>query len=418
MATKLSLPCVLLLCAAIAGCGGGGTDGTTNQSASAPASATPPAGTPVAASTPVNPPVQQSTVPNQQPVTVSATPGLARNMLMTSVTVCEPGTDHCATIDNVQVDTGSQGLRLLASALPADLTLPALPSATGTVGQCAVFGTGYTWGAVRSADVRMAGEIATALPVHIIADASVPTVPADCGRAGLAMMTTGTLHGNGILGIGLFAADCGAGCARTALPRWYYTCASDGTCTSTAQPVASQVTNPVSRFAFDNNGVVIDLPAVPETGSPSVAGSLTFGIGTQANNSLDGATVLKANSGTGYVTTTVDGKPYTQSFFDSGSNGLFFTSSTLPVCGLWYCPTSTQTSVATIKGTDSAMNTLSFPVGNAQTLFATSNFAFSNLAGTAGNVFDWGLPFFFGRKVFTAIDSRATPAGTGPYYAF
>jgi hypothetical protein len=33
-------------------------------------------------------------------------------------------------------------------------------------------------------------------------------------------------------------------------------------------------------------------------------------------------------------------------------------------------------------------------------------------------VFDWGLPFFFGRKVFTAIDSRATPAGIGPYYAF
>lgn len=418
MATKLIPLCVLLLCAAIAGCGGGGTGETANAGANAPASATPPAGTPVAASTPVNPPVQQSTVPNQQPVTVTATPGLARNMLTTSVTVCEPGTGHCATIDDIQVDTGSEGLRLLASALPADMTLPALPSATGTVGQCAVFGTGYAWGAVRSADVRMAGEIAAALPIHIIADASVPTVPADCGSAGLALMTAGALHGNGILGVGLFAADCGAGCANTALPRWYYTCASDGTCTSTAQPIASQVTNPVSRFAFDNNGVVIDLPAVPDTGSPSVSGSLIFGIGTQANNSLDGATVLKANSSTGYVTTTIDGKPYTQSFFDSGSNGLFFTSSTLQVCGLWYCPTSTQTSVATIKGTDGTTTTQSFMVGNAQTLFATSNFAFNNLAGTAGNMFDWGLPFFFGRKVFTAIDSRATPAGPGPYYAF
>lgn len=418
MSTRLLLPGVLLLCTVIAGCGGGGTDETASASASAPASATPATGTPATASAPVNLPVQQSTVPNQQPVTVGATPGLTRNMLMTSVTVCEPGTDHCATIDNVQVDTGSQGLRLLASALPADLALPAQPSATGTVGECAVFGTGYAWGAVRSADVRMAGEVAAALPVHIIADASVPTVPADCGRAGLALMTTSALRGNGILGIGLFAADCGGGCASSALPRWYYTCATDGTCTSTMQPVASQVTNPVSQFAFDNNGVVIELPAVPDMGASSVTGSLTFGIGTQANNSLGGATVLKANSVTGYVTTTVGGKVYTQSFFDSGSNGLFFASPTLNVCGLWYCPTSTQTSAATIKGAGSATNTLSFQVGNAQALFATPNFAFNNLAGTTGNVFDWGLPFFFGRKVFTAIDSRATPAGPGPYYAF
>ncbi|MGF6779990.1 DUF3443 domain-containing protein [Paraburkholderia sp. GAS334] len=416
MPTKLL--CVLLLCAAITGCGGGGSGETANTGASAPTSATPPASAPVGASTPIKVPVQQSTVPNVQPVTVSATPGLTRNMLMTSVTLCEPGTDHCATIDNVQVDTGSQGLRVLASALPAGLALPAIPSTNGTVGQCAVFGTGYTWGAVRSADVRMAGEIAAALPIHIIADASVPTVPADCGRSGLAMMSTGALRANGILGVGLFAADCGGACANSPLPRWYYDCVPGGTCTSSTQPVASQVTNPVSRFAFDNNGVVIDLPAVPDTGSPSVSGSLIFGIGTQANNVPDGATVLKANTGTGYITTTVDGKVYTQSFFDSGSNGLFFASTTLSVCGLWYCPTSLQTSTATIKGTDGATNILSFPVGNAQMLFATSNYAFNNLAGTAGNVFDWGLPFFFGRKVFTAIDSRPTPGGPGPYYAF
>jgi hypothetical protein len=30
--------------------------------------------------------------------------------------------------------------------------------------------------------------------------------------------------------------------------------------------------------------------------------------------------------------------------------------------------------------------------------------------------FDWGLPFFFGRTVFTAIEDRGTPAG--PYFAF
>jgi hypothetical protein len=52
-----------------------------------------------------------------------------------------------------------------------------------------------------------------------------------------------------------------------------------------------------------------------------------------------------------------------------------------------------------------------------QTLFAASNYAFDNLAGQAGNVFDWGLPFFFGRRIFTAIASRPPLGGRGPYYA-
>jgi hypothetical protein len=36
----------------------------------------------------------------------------------------------------------------------------------------------------------------------------------------------------------------------------------------------------------------------------------------------------------------------------------------------------------------------------------------------AGLGFDWGLPFFYGRTVYTAIESQATPAGVGPYFAF
>jgi hypothetical protein len=33
-------------------------------------------------------------------------------------------------------------------------------------------------------------------------------------------------------------------------------------------------------------------------------------------------------------------------------------------------------------------------------------------------MFGWGLPFFFGRTVFLAIEGQPTPAGAGPYYAF
>ena len=66
-----------------------------------------------------------------------------------------------------------------------------------------------------------------------------------------------------------------------------------------------------------------------------------------------------------------------------------------------------------------------FSVTNASRL-AASAFAFDNLAGPMPGfpsdpslpAFDWGLPFFFGRTVFTAIEARSTPAGVGPYLAF
>jgi hypothetical protein len=40
------------------------------------------------------------------------------------------------------------------------------------------------------------------------------------------------------------------------------------------------------------------------------------------------------------------------------------------------------------------------------------------LAGPNSGTFDWGLPFFFGRNVFTAIESQNTPGGVGPYWAY
>jgi hypothetical protein len=369
------------------------------------------------------PAIPQSTTPNVQPIKVSALPTRVRNMLTTSVTVCVPGTSNCATIDSVQVDTGSQGLRLLASALPASLVLPQLPAggadgASGISGECAVFGSGYTWGTVRSADVRMAGQLAAALPVQLIADPALPAVPADCARSGPAMMTPTTLRVNGILGVGLFAVDCGSACVNGAPPRWYYACDASGTCTPNSQPLAEQVANPVSRFATDNNGVVIDLPAIADEGVPQVEGSLIFGIGTQANNTLAGTTVLKANAQTGYVTTVANGQSWPLSFLDSGSNGMFIPDLGVPQCGVWFCPPTQQTLSATLQGNDGTAVTLAFPVGNALTLLGSSNNAFDNLAGFSSTMFDWGLPFFFGRRVYTAIEARATSVGKGPFYAF
>jgi hypothetical protein len=40
------------------------------------------------------------------------------------------------------------------------------------------------------------------------------------------------------------------------------------------------------------------------------------------------------------------------------------------------------------------------------------------LGGTFSGGFDWGLPFFFGRNVFVAIQGQSTPGGTAPYWAY
>lgn len=415
----------LLLCAALAACGGGGgSSGDSSASVSPPetggSSSSDPAN---AGNEPTTPTVPQSTTANVVNVSVAAMTTPTPNMLTTSVTICEPGTTTCTTIDNVQVDTGSAGLRLLASALPSGFALPAVTAGSGTnpAGECLVFGSSYTWGAVRSADVKLAGEVASSLPVQIIADPSVPaTPPTSCASASaMNMDSTDSLRVNGILGVGLLNADCGTGCVNQALPSWYYACAS-GSCSESTQLLSHQVSNPVAAFATDNNGVVIALPAITgSNGAASVAGTMTFGIGTQANNAPGSATVLHANDSGDVETTTSDGTVYSTSYLDTGSNALFFWSSTLAECdGIWFCPNSPQSLSATIKGTDGVTASTSFTVADAQTLFDTGDWAFNTLAAYNGNAFGWGLPFFFGKNVFMAIEGQTTSVGTGPFYAF
>jgi hypothetical protein len=58
-------------------------------------------------------------------------------------------------------------------------------------------------------------------------------------------------------------------------------------------------------------------------------------------------------------------------------------------------------------------------VGNADSLLSNGSDAAANgLAGPNAGTVDFGLPFFFGRNVYTAIEGKSTPAGTGPYTAY
>ena len=99
----------------------------------------------------------------------------------TDVTICIPGTSSCQTITDIQVDTGSSGLRLLASEV--QLTLPSVNDTAGNpLGECLVFAdTTYVWGPVLSADVQLGSGKAPSVPIQLVGPGGFPQVPAACG---------------------------------------------------------------------------------------------------------------------------------------------------------------------------------------------------------------------------------------------
>ena len=142
----------LAAAALLAACGGGG-GGAGGAGASSSAGG----GTQVAA--------------NQATVTVGRGVGGVANIPTVSVTLCAPGTSVCQTVDNIQVDTESFGLRLASTA--ASQVLSALPKETvagSQVAECTGFADGHTWGSIRTADVKIGGEIAGSLPIQIVGD--------------------------------------------------------------------------------------------------------------------------------------------------------------------------------------------------------------------------------------------------------
>ena len=361
-------------------------------------------------------------------VTVSGGPSNnALNVLYTTVTLCLPGTSTCQTIDNIQVDTGSYGLRILAPVLTLSFRVAALSNGSALV-ECTSFVDGYSWGPVAVADVQISGESASSVPVQIIGDSRYPSVPADCsGSAPMAEDTVAAFGANGIIGIGPFPSDCGEFCAESVPePAIYYACSTESNCTATTVPEASQVPNPVTLFATDNNGSIITLPSAPSAGATTLTGSLIFGIDTESNNASGTETVVPiatSGSNAGFITTVFSGTTYAESFVDSGSNGYFFTDSSLTTCtdsGFtdFYCPSSTASLSGELQ-LASGTSTVDFDVASAEQINATY-FVYPGLGGTnpTADSFDWGLPFYFGRRVATAIDGYTTSAGSGPYIAY
>jgi hypothetical protein len=414
--------CAFLLCLAVISCGGGSSDSLSGSSSSSTGTGT---GTGTVAPS-----------ANVVSVTVSAGPAgvNAINTLYTTVTVCVPSTTTCQTIDNIQVDTGSYGLRILAPVLTLSLPVVTAASGGGLV-ECTLFDDGYSWGPVAQVDLQVSGESATSVPVQLIGDPRYPTAPTDCSTAlnPTAENTVSAFGANGILGIGPFAQDCGSTCA-TSIPEpiAYYGCTSSTVCTGTLVPLTAQVQNPVTMFTTDNNGTIITLPSVASTGAATVTGSLIFGIDTESNNGSGTETVIPV-AGTGYITTVFDGATLADSFIDSGSNATYFDvpagSPTITLCPTsggsststptFYCPSSPETLTAAFVLINNSTVNASFEVASADTV-SNSVTAYPGLAATsvASGSFDWGLPFFYGRRVANAIEGATTSVGTGPYIAY
>jgi hypothetical protein len=409
---------------------------------------------------------------------------LSVNTAFTTVVVCAPGSAaNCVTIDHVAVDTGSTGLRIPASAFASftngAAVLAALQNvnASTPVAECVQFLDGsFIWGAVKSADVKMGGsgntgEVAAGVPIHVLGDASVPSgasIPSTCSTvtslggtqtAGTEENTVAALGANGLLGVGNFQYDCDilgqanpCVSASTVPSGTYYTC-TGSSCSPSGVSVAEQVRNPVSLFAVDNNGVILELPAVPAGGQLGISagqGSLVFGIGTESNNGLSSsAVVLTLDSNPNDAawlgfTTVFNGVSYPNSlsaigsFLDSGSNIFRFLdqpTSKIPNCPIntdFYCPAATESLTAVNQAANGNSHAVQFSVANADTLFTGSDSAFSNLAApntpgspnsatqAADGFFDWGLPFFYGRNVYTAIWQVSPPSGVpaGPFWAY
>jgi hypothetical protein len=79
---------------------------------------------------------------------------------------------------------------------------------------------------------------------------------------------------------------------------------------------------------------------------------------------------------------------------------------------------------ATNEGENGTTSTVAFDLANLNDL-NQSYFALDNVGGSASAItglgtdyFDFGLPFFCGRTVFTAIDGMTAGSAIGPYVAY
>ncbi|OAJ59431.1 hypothetical protein A6V36_27710 [Paraburkholderia ginsengiterrae] len=76
-----------------------------------------------------------------------------------------------------------------------------------------------------------------------------------------------------------------------------------------------------------------------------------------------------------------------------------------------------------IEGVNGTNSAVSIDVGNGAEPEQNrgGNSVVPLLAGPAcvsSAIFVWGMPFFYGRNVYAAVEQQSTPGGAGPYIAY
>ncbi len=380
---------------------------------------------------------QPTSAVNVVPLSVdSGYNGAAFNRPFITLTVCQPGTTTCQTIDHIIVDTGSTGLRINQSAL--NLSLPSIEYNSLSLYQCMQYGGGYGFGPAVTANVKIGGESAYNIPMQIFIDneEEQSLVPTSC-TSGTSFADFNAMGAHGIIGVNPYSNP-----DNTYTAGGVYTCTSDLDCTEVSNPDAIPTKlniNPVAAFSQDNNGLILSLPNISTPTNGPVVGTITFGLDTESNNTVSSTvtTVLGDPTATwpvGFFRSTTENIE-TRAIFDSGTPTLDFYSATMAKCteSAWvafYCPEpSPQAWASTINNySGGAQTAISNSIVNYELIYPTGQGPsivpyIGEIANPLDDITIYGLPYFFGKSIYLGLkgDSESgveTPLGKGPSWGF
>jgi len=240
--------------------------------------------------------------------------------------------------------------------LSSKLVLPQARASTGSsLAECETYITSQVWGGIHTADVKIAGETALAIPIQIIGDPSIPSVPSSCGKGSSVTDTRDELRRQRACGDQSARRRLRLFCAQTPLSRPVILVHQHG-----MRPVACRLrTRCQTRSRFSRRTTTGRsfrlLPRVPRRRahhhSPDRL-SLASGPRRTMLSERDGPHDRREWD----LTTVFNGQSLTGSYFDTGTSEYSFADSSIAQCGandFWsgsYCPASPWTSRPSTEG--------------------------------------------------------------------
>jgi hypothetical protein len=192
--------------------------------------------------------------------------------------------------------------------------------------------------------------------------------------------------------------------------------------------------NPIKFTSLDNNGWILKTPSVPAGGTSSLPATLTLGLGTRSNNSIDPSVKILRINQNGFNQVQFQGQVF-KALLDTGTPEWIFPQplKNVPRCAASggsaqiYCPSQVLTLDVKALGGDAGpeiQSDVSFQISSLSNMkgpvFEGIGVSPSpdSLEAYGRGLFILGAPFFFGRAVYYGIAGAETPGGVGPFNAF